>query len=142
MTVSEIMSKNVVSVPEDEPVALAARLMSRNNIGSLPVCGADGRLCGVVTDRDIVLRCVANGGDPAGTPVGEIMSRSVISVSPGDDVARASDLMSAGQVRRLPVAEDGRLLGYVALCDLARRGACDMEASRALCEISENLRRR
>ena len=74
MQVRDLMSSSVVSIAPDESVALAARLLSRHNIGSLPVCGADGRLRGIVTDRDIVLRCVAAEENPANTPVREIMS--------------------------------------------------------------------
>ena len=142
MLVSDIMKEDVVSITPDESAALASRLLSRHNVGSLPVCTQDGRLRGIVTDRDIVLRCVANGTDPEDTPVGEIMSRSVITVSPEDQVERACQLMGAGQVRRLPVTKGGRLVGIVALADMARASASQMEASRALWEISANLRDR
>ncbi len=141
MRVSDIMSGSPVTVAPDETALHAARLLSRHNVGSLPVCGTDGSLRGIVTDRDIVLRCVANGDSPAKTPVRDIMSRSVIAASPEDDVSRAAELMSRAQVRRLPVVREGRLVGVVALGDLARRTACDMEASRALTEISANFKR-
>ena len=142
MLVSDIMNRDVVSVSPDDSVAMASRLLSRHNIGSLPVCSGDGRLRGIITDRDIVLRCVATDGNPDDTPVREIMSRSVITVSPEDQVSRASQLMSAGQVRRLPVTRDGRLVGMLSLGDMAKNGASDMEASRALAEISSSLRQR
>ena len=76
MRVRELMSDQVVSVTPGESAALAARLLDRREVGALPVCGADGRLQGIVTDRDIVLRCVAAGRDPAHTPVSQIMSRN------------------------------------------------------------------
>ncbi len=142
MKVSDIMQKEIVSVSPDESVSLAARLLSRHNIGSLPVCASDGHVQGVVTDRDIVLRCVAPGEDPELTSVREIMSRSVITVSPEEDTSRAGELMSRGQVRRLPVTEDGKLVGILALGDLARVTACDMEAAHALTEISSNIQER
>ncbi|MGM9521022.1 MAG: CBS domain-containing protein [Oscillospiraceae bacterium] len=142
MLVSDIMNKEIVSVSPEESVALASRLLSRHNIGSLPVCGGDGKLRGIITDRDIVLRCVAVDEDPDIMPVSEIMSRSVITISPQDDINRASELMSIGQVRRLPVTEDGKLVGMLALGDMARSYTCDMEAARALSEISSNLRHR
>lgn len=142
MKVSDIMNSSTVSVSPDETVALAARLLSRHNIGSLPVCGQDGSVKGVITDRDIVLRCVAPGEDPENTQVRQVMSRSIVTVSPEDDVKRASELMGTAQVRRLPVTENGKLVGILALGDMAKVSVCDMEAAHALSEISENIRER
>lgn len=141
MLVSDIMQKDIVTVSPEETAAVASRLLSRHNVGSLPVCGGDGKLRGMLTDRDIVIRCVAGGSDPAQTRVRDIMSRSPVTVSPKDDTARASELMCSAQVRRLPVVEDGKLVGILALGDMALRTGCDMEASRALTEISSNVRR-
>ena len=140
MQVRELMNPSVVSIAPEESAALAARLLSRHDLGALPVCAGDGRLRGMVTDRDIVLRCVAAEEDPARTPVGDIMSRSVTSVSPGDDARSALRLMSARQVRRLPVTEEGVVVGMVSLGDLAKCRQCNMEASKALSDISENVR--
>ena len=139
MQVRDLMNPNVVTVEPSSSAALAARLISRHNVGSLPVCGEDRRLRGVVTDRDIVLRCVAAEEDPAQTPVRDIMSRGCATVSPGADCREATRLMSAHQVRRLPVVEEGRLVGMISLSDLARSGRFDLEAAQALCEISENI---
>ena len=136
MKVSELMSDSTVSVTPEESAGLAARLLSRHNIGSLPVCDEDGRVHGVVTDRDIVTRCVAAGDDPERTPVERLMTRGVISVNPGEDVERAAELMGRGQVRRLPVTENGKL------GDLARTAALDRETARALGEISGNIQSR
>ena len=119
--------------------ALAARLLSRHNLGALPVCAGDGRLRGMVTDRDIVLRCVAAEDDPAQTMVRDIMTRSCAAVSPHADCRQAAQLMSRQQVRRLPVVEEGRLVGMLSLADLARSHRYDMEAAQALSEISENI---
>jgi CBS domain-containing protein len=141
MRISELMSDSVVSISPDENAAAAARMLYRHNIGSVPVCGDDGRLRGIVTDRDIALRCVAAESDPATTPVREIMSKNVLTVSPADDVREAARQMADGQVRRLPVVEDGKLVGMVALGDMARTRAFDMEASKALSEISSNVRK-
>ncbi len=142
MKVSDVMNTEIVSVSPDETVSLAARLLSRHNIGSVPVCTGDGQVRGILTDRDIVLRCVAAGEDPETTQVREVMSRSIISVNPGDEVKRAAELMGKGQVRRLPVTDEGRLVGVVSLGDLARISVCDMEAAHALGEISMNVRQR
>lgn len=142
MLVSDFMNKNVVSVSPDESVSLASKLLSRHNIGSLPVCSHDGKLRGMVTDRDIVLRCIAPGYDPNETAVEKIMTKSVATVSPGDDISHAADVMSSAQVRRVPVISDGRVAGMLSLGDLAWRSECDMEAARALSEISSNVKRR
>ena len=139
MEVKELMNPGVVWVEPTATAALAARLLSRHNLGALPVCAGDGRLRGMVTDRDIVLRCVAAEEDPAQTPVRDIMSRGCATVSPGADCREATRLMSTQQVRRLPVVEKGKLVGVISLADLARSHRFDMEASQALCEISENI---
>jgi CBS domain-containing protein len=141
MLVSELMSPYVISILPDESAAAAARLLERHNIGALPVCARDSRLYGIVTDRDIVLRCVAAESDPEQTQVREIMSRGVIGVAPGEDAREATRLMAEWRVRRLPVVEDGRVVGMLALGDLARHHRYDMEASKALSEISANPRR-
>lgn len=142
MNVSDIMSSHIISIRQDEPVSAAARLLTRHNLGSLPVCGADGNLRGMVTDRDIVLRCVAADDDPRRTKVSEIMSRGISTVSPDDSVEKAADMMSRAQVRRLPVVENGRPVGVVSICDMIRSGRCGAEAASALSEISANLRRK
>ena len=142
MLISDMMSPNVVSITTEESAALAARLLYRHNIGALPVCGEDGRLRGIVTDRDIVLRCVAAENDPAITPVKEIMTKSVVSVGPGDDARVATRVMAAEQVRRLPVLSDGKVVGMVSLGDLAKTRTYDMEASKALSEISTNVKKK
>jgi len=142
MLVKDIMNTKVISVSPEEPVSFASRLLGRSNIGALPICTTDGHLKGMVTDRDIVLRCVAAGSDPETTAVNEIMSRSVITASPMDDLKKISEMMSAAQIRRLPVVDNGKLVGIVSLGDIARQPRCEMEAAKALSEISANVRRR
>ena len=139
MQVKDLMNPSVVTVEPTASAALAARLISRHNVGSLPVCTEGRRLRGVVTDRDIVLRCIATEDDPAQTPVRDIMTRGCATVSPDADCREATRLMSLHQVRRLPVVENGRLVGMISLADVARSGRFDMEAAQALCEISENI---
>ena len=141
MQVRDLMSQGVVSITPGESAALAARLLSRHNVGSLPVCGEDGRLRGIVTDRDIVLRCVAAEEDPSKVPVRDIMSRNCAVVSPNDDAREASRMMAAAQVRRLPVTEEGKVVGMVSLGDLAVSQAYNMEASKALADISDNVKK-
>ncbi len=142
MKVNEIMSGRVICIGQDEPVSAAAKMLKRSNIGALPVCDGAHRLRGIVTDRDIVTRCVALGGDPAGTPVKEIMSRGVVTCAPFDELDAAVKRMEDEQVRRLPVLDGGRLVGSVTLCDMAIDSNCDMEAAAALAEITSNIRRK
>lgn len=140
MLVKDIMSAHLITVSPDENLAVAARLLSRYNIGALPVCSKDGKIRGMVTDRDIVLRCVAAEEDPTGVKVSEIMTRRVIGVKPNDRVEAASALMSERQVRRLPVEEDGKLVGMLSIADLAKAPNYAMEAATALSEISSNTK--
>lgn len=142
MYVRDLMNTAVVSITPEESAALAARLLCRHDLGALPVCGQDGALLGIVTDRDIVTRCVAAGEDPSRVPVRDIMSPAPATAAPGDDVHTAARQMAARQVRRLPVVEGGSVVGMVSLGDLARNRRCDAEAAEALCDISANPRRR
>ncbi len=140
MKVRDCMTKNVVCVGAQEPVSVAARLMYRYNLGALPVQGADGRLAGVLTDRDVVLRCVAPERQAGQLRVKDIMSAGVVSVRPDEQVAQAASLMAARQLRRLPVAQDGRLVGIVSLADLARAEGHSAAAGTCLGEICSPVR--
>ena len=141
MKVKDCMTKNVISVGASEPVSVAARLMSRYNVGSLPVCGAGGKLCGVLTDRDVTLRCVAAGKNAEKTKVSEIMSAHPVLAGPDDELPAALQQMSANRLRRLPVAQRGRLLGMLCLADVGTRGGMPQEAAQCLSEISQGLKR-
>ena len=140
MQVSDVMTKNVVTVGPEEPVAVAARTLSRSTVGSLPVCAADGRLRGMVTDRDIVLRSVAANEDAGQQTVREIMTRRLVTVSPEDPLNLAAGLMAREQVRRLPVTKGGKLVGMVAVKDLFRAPGMELEAAKALEGITANVR--
>lgn len=142
MKIKEVMTKHTVTVGQDEPVAAAARLLKRDNIGAVPVCDESGHLQGILTDRDITLRCVAAGTDPARTPIRDIMSTGIYTVSPSDSTETAAALMGKAQVRRLPVCENGKVVGMLSLGDLACNCGCDMEAAAALTDISSGVRRR
>lgn len=141
MEVRELMTTDVVSITPEESAALAARLLARHNLGALPVCAQEGHVEGIVTDRDIVLRCVAAENDPLNQPVKEIMTSKLETVSPGDPVKKAAQIMADCQIRRLPVVEQDRLVGMISLGDIAKSHNCQMEAAQALEEISENCRR-
>lgn len=139
MKIRDVMSNSVVRINPEESVEVAARTLTHYNVGALPVCGGDGRLCGLVTDRDLVIRCVASGRNPANTPVKAVMTKNVICIRPDMDTETAARLMGHQQIRRLPVMENGKLLGMVSLGDLAvKRETCD-EAGGALMDISSNL---
>lgn len=139
MKLREIMTNTVVRINPEESVAVAARTLARYNIGALPVCGGDGRLCGLVTDRDLVTRCIAAGRQPGSTRVSEIMTTNVVSARPDMDTGAAAYLMGRQQIRRLPVVENEKLCGIVSLGDLAGHEESAYDASDALSEISSNV---
>ncbi len=139
MKVRDIMTKPAIHISPTESVEVAARTLTQYNIGVLPVCGNDGKLCGLVTDRDLVIRCMASGRTPAQTTVREVMTSRVLSVQPDMETGVAAHLMGRQQVRRLPVVENGKLCGMVSLGDLAKREESVMDAADALTDISDNI---
>ena len=141
MEIKDIMTKSVVSIAPNESVEIAARTMKQYNIGALPVC-ANGKLCGMLTDRDIVTRCQAANRQPGNTQVRQVMTEQVTSVRPDMDTAVAAHLMGRLQVRRLPVVEDGRICGMVSLGDMAVREETVIDAGDALADVSSNLSNR
>lgn len=112
MKVREAMAETVTSASPADMVAGAAQAMREEDAGFLPVLDGD-RLVGVLTDRDIVVRVVAERADPSEVSVGDVMSTDVQTVAPDDDLSDAAKLMSDGEVRRLPVVEGGRLVGVL-----------------------------
>ena len=141
MRIRDVMSGKVIAIGPEETVSVAARSLSRHNIGSLPVCTADGKLRGMLTDRDIVLRSVASNEDAGQQTVREIMTRRLVTVSPEDGLAQAAGLMAKEQVRRLPVVSGGKLVGMLSAGDLLRTPGLTEEAIRALEGISSGIRR-
>ena len=139
MKLRDIMTNPVIRINPDETIAVAARMMEHNNIGAMPVCGADGRLCGVLTDRDIVTRCLAAGKSPQNTSVREIMTGKVYVGRPDMEASMAAGLMGREQIRRLPIMENGKLCGMVSLGDLACKEESSVDAGDALTEISSHL---
>lgn len=140
MKLQELMTPNPIWISPETPVSTAARILAKYNIGMLPVCTPQGRLRGLLTDRDIVTRCLAADRDPARAET--VMTRRIVAGSPAMDAAVAAHLMGREQVRRLPVLENGVLCGVVSLADLARREETEIDASDALGDISGNLSRR
>lgn len=117
MVVGEMMSRYIVRVSYDESAFRAAELMRRNKIGVLPVVRGNS-VVGMVTDRDIVTRCIALGRTPIETAVDRIMTQPAVTVEAATPVAEAMALMAKHQVKRLPVTQNGSLTGIVSLCDL------------------------
>lgn len=142
MKVRDVMTDRVIRIREEEPVSVAARALAHYNVGVLPVTGMDGRVCGMVTDRDLVTRCVAAGKNPEVTAVREIMTAHVVSAAPDQDASMAAAKMAREQVRRLPVLENGRLCGMVSLGDLACNPESNLQAADALAEITGNISER
>jgi len=119
-TVREAMTSKLCSIDTDKTVAYAAKMMRDEDVGIAPIVEGD-RLVGVLTDRDIAVRVVAEGGDSEQTKVTDVMSRDLVTLDPDQDLDEALRLMARHQVRRLPVVEeDGRLVGVVAQADVAK----------------------
>jgi CBS domain-containing protein len=116
--VRDAMTENPRSIGTSASVVEAARLMRDQHVGSLPITD-DEKLVGMITDRDITTRVVAEAADPTTTSVGDVYSQDLISVEPDNDLEDAVQLMASHQVRRLPVVENGRLVGIVAQADIA-----------------------
>ena len=135
MDVRNVMSSDVASIESRDTLQAAAAKMAEINVGSLPVL-RDGRLAGIVTDRDIVVRAVARGAAPD-TAVADAMSDGVVTLSPDMSVDEAARLMSDKQIRRLYVVDEDRLVGVVSLGDLAVDAETD-DAGEALREISKD----
>ena len=131
----EIMTTNVTSVTTTAPIREAAAMMRDGDIGSLPVV-ENGRLVGIVTDRDIVVRAIAQGAD-ASTSISAAMTADVFSVRPNDFVFEAIRLMADKKVRRIPVvSDDGKLAGIIAMADIALEVEDEREIAETLEEIS------
>ena len=140
MKAQEIMSKNPTCVTADTPLVEAARLMKTENIGVVPVVESTGskRLVGVLTDRDIAIRAVAEGRDGATTSVGHVMSSNVRTSAPDDSVEDVMELMGREQVRRIPIVDDrGNLVGIVAQADIVLEARDNRKAEKTVEKISE-----
>ena len=114
------MCSSVIKVEPNEKVSKVAKLMKENDIGCVPVCDNQNKVLGFITDRDIVTRCVAVNGNCSETEVSEIMQKHVIKTTPDTDIESACKTMEENQIRRLPVIEDGKIVGILSIGDLAR----------------------
>ena len=137
MTIArDIMTPAPTCVGENDTLVDAARLMASLDVGALPICGEDKRLKGMVTDRDIVVKCLAEGGDPATTRAGELGQGKPVTIGADDDIAEALEAMKEHQIRRLPVIDGHDLVGIISQADMALSLSAQ-DAGETLAEISE-----
>lgn len=136
MKVKDIMSTDIASLKSDDSIERAAQLMKQYDVGSIPVCNQNN-VVGIVTDRDITLRCVATGQDTKQQKVCDIMTENPVVGSPDMNVHDVVKIMSEKQIRRLPIVENNSLVGIVALGDISLEPALQDNAEHALKNISE-----
>lgn len=134
---SEIMTKDVSVISEDESVRDAAQRLAKDDIGALPICDSNKQIKGMLTDRDIVVQVVARGKDVNTTRAKEMEQGEIVTLRPDDSIEHACDLMAQHQVRRLPVVENGRVLGMVSQADVAK-SVSPQDAGRMLFSISKD----
>ena len=134
--VRDAMTPNPRTVSEQDPVVEAAKIMEQEDVGSVPVVDVDQILTGMITDRDIAIRVVAAGKNPASTKVGEIATKQVSPAYPDEPLDEALEQMAYRQVRRLPVIEDDRVVGIIAQADVVHE-VKDKKAGHLVEEISQ-----
>ena len=138
MTVArDLMTPDPTCVKEDQTLADAARMMRDLDVGALPICGNDDRLKGMLTDRDIVVKCIAEGGDPTTATAGSLAEGAPLTIGADVDIREALEVMQDQQVRRLPVIEAHRLVGIVSQADIARELSA-VQTGETVAEISED----
>ena len=140
MKVRELMTTDVATARLDNTLDNIARMMKEEDVGAIPVLD-NGELCGIITDRDIVVRVVAEGLDPAEATVEDVLSPEIHTIEPEADVAKAARIMSEKQIRRLPVVENGELLGVVSIGDIAVKQGDERLSGEALEEVSKGVKR-
>jgi CBS domain-containing protein len=138
MNVREIMTTDITKATPENTLVYVAAMMRDEDIGSVPIVDGNG-LIGIITDRDIVIRAIADGKDPSTTKVEDVLSGELESVEPDTDVTDAGDLMASRQIRRSSVVEDGELVGMISLGDIATKHE-DGAATYALEGVSEGVR--
>jgi CBS domain-containing protein len=134
--IKDVMTSNPRSIDAEKSVAYAAKMMREEDVGLAPIVEGD-KLIGMLTDRDIAIRVVAEGRNPDQVKVADVASKQVVTIDPQQDLDEALRIMAKHQVRRLPVVEeDGKLVGVVAQADIAREGD-DMQTGKLVEEISK-----
>ncbi len=140
MKIREIMTTDVTSAELNTTLEEIATIMKHEDVGSVPIMD-DGELVGLVTDRDIVIRCVAEGCDPGESTAESLVTDRLITVTPDDSVENAAAMMSRHQIRRLPVVDGEKLVGMLSLGDIAVKRNDDRVSGEALENISEGVKR-
>lgn len=120
-TAAEIMHPGAECIEENATLHTAAQKMRDLGVGALPICGEDDRLHGIITDRDIVLKCIAEGIDPRECSAGQLASGKPFYANAEDDVERVLEMMISHQIKRVPVIENKRLVGMISEADLAQK---------------------
>jgi CBS domain-containing protein len=135
----EVMTKNPVCCRPDDMVVKVAQMMQSENIGSIPVIENEQtqKLIGIVTDRDLALKIVAEGRDVKSTKVEEVMTREVVTCRTGDDLQMALDVMAEHQLRRIPIVDDDKIVGIIAQADVATRVNLPEKTAAMVKEISQ-----
>lgn len=136
MKVEQVMTSQTACLSSSNTIFDAAMAMQKHNVGFMPVCDND-KLVGVITDRDMVTRGIANGKDPNSTSVNEIMTQEIHRVSPETNMSTVEDIMSEHKIRRLPVTQDDKVVGVISIGDIATHGGLHNKAKRSLTDISE-----
>ena len=135
-TARDIMMPGVECVKEGESLVVAAQKMRDLDVGSLPICGNDNRLKGMLTDRDIVVKCIADGVDPATVMAGSLAQGKPITIGVDDDIQVAIETMKTHQIRRLPVLDGHDLVGIISQADIAH-ALSNQEVGSLVDEISQ-----
>ncbi len=130
------MTRKIICVNENDPVLNATQKMKDADVGSV-IVNSNKRLVGIVTDRDIVLRSSAMGVSPASMTCGEVMSTSVVTAEPDMEIDEVASLMSNNQIRRIPVAESGRVVGMISLADITQSRGSSREAHSVLRNVTK-----
>ena len=139
MKIKDIMTAKPLTLTTDSTVKEAAELMQKNDIGAIPITNSENeKLMGIITDRDIILRCISKDFDTNTTTVKDIMTENVITVCPENSITESSRIMAKNKVRRLPVCENGKVVGMVSLGDISRSKLMFAETAAACCDICEN----
>ncbi len=140
MQIRDVMTANPATLSPDDSIQSAARLMRDEDTGAVPVV-ENGRVVGMVTDRDIVVRAVADGGQVS-SPVRDILTTNLVSVTSDSSTGDAAELMAEHQIRRLPVVDNGALVGIVSIGDIAVKEGKDKRSGDTLQSISEGVKER
>ncbi len=127
MKISECMCHEKICVKPDATVEEVAKKMKDNHVGCMPICDDNNKVVGLVTDRDVVLRCVACDKDAKTMPISEIMTTNVCTAGPNDDIEEATQKMCNCNVKRIPIVENGCLKGMLTLSDLSTNSPCSNE---------------